>query len=68
MESKEDASSKIQSNDALKLQYSVLWVSVLASTFGDSPRKFAPNSTLTKEFSESPFDPFYKIKKMWLTL
>ena len=61
MESKEDASSNVQSKDALKL-YSVLWVSVLASTLGDSPRRFAPNSSLTKEFTESPFDPFCELK------
>lgn len=61
MESKEEASSKVQSNDALKL-YSVLWVSVLASTFGDSPSRLAPNSSLTNEFSESPFEPFCEIK------
>ena len=57
IESRKVASSNVQSNDALKL-YSVLWVSVFASTFGDSPSRWAPNSSLTKEFKESPFDPF----------
>ena len=60
MESREEASSKVQSNDALKL-YSVLWVSLLASTLGDSPSRLAPNSSLTMEFRESPFEPFCEI-------
>ena len=38
IESRKVASSNVQSNDALKL-YSVLWVSVFASTFGDSPSR-----------------------------
>ena len=59
MASKQEVSSKVQSNEALKL-YSVVCVSMLASTFDDSPRRVAPNSTLTKEFRESPLEPFCK--------
>ena len=62
IESNEEASSKVQSNEALKL-YSVLWVSEFASTFGDSPRRLAPNSSLTKEFKESPFEPRCELKR-----
>ena len=40
----------------------MLWVSVLASTLGDSPSRLAPNSSLTMEFRESPFEPFCEIK------
>lgn len=58
MESREEGSSKEHSNVALKL-YSVNNVSVFASTFVDSPSKTLPNSTRTKELTDSPFDPFY---------
>ena len=37
---------------------------MLASTLGDSPSRLAPNSSLTSEFKESPFDPFCKINRM----